>query len=402
MMGHLRLAEPNEAPPGPARATSKALTIALIVVALAACSPSSTTIDSGANTPTPPPAADLTSERIQTELGSPPFEPVNWQRTVGAFTAIGDDRLPDPAQIALMTAATAEIPDQVTATPRSLVRTSSVTGPSDAEGAHAVALALGPDIYLLDPVFDLDGGTTRLNLAYALTHELVHVEQWYALDPAYVAASRAGEISEIVLADGSTSVAAFAAATGWTDTDPDPIATEWVLSGDAVASSPYGATSPVEDMADTVAWAAMGRTNWLDQAHLDWLQQWAGVPAATFATAKPWSPSGSQEVLSADAVFDETQVANLLDSTGSIHAEPLYFELPGNIAEPDAFVAELSGHLTDRAMTGTLTRLADDRLPRYAGSFTRPDGTLFWVEFWDFRSSDLGPTTPILTYVLVW
>ncbi len=384
------------------------LALALLVVAVAACSTSSPTTGPtiGPTTEpgavTAPPAADLTSERIQTELGSPPFEPVNWQRTVGPFTAIGDDRLPDPAQIALMTASTAEIPSQLTTVPRSLVRTSSVTGPSDANGAHAVAVALGPDIYLLDPVFALDGGTTRLNLAYALIHELVHVDQWYALDPAYVAASRAGEISEIVLADGSIAVAEFATATGWVDDDPDPDSTNWVLSGDGVASSPYGATSPVEDMADTVAWAAMGRTNWLDKAHRDWLEGWTGVSAETFATAKPWSPAGSREVLSADAVFDETEVSALLEAGGAAHAEPLYFELPEDIAEPDDFVMELSVHLATRDLQGTLTRLADDRLPRYAGSFARPDGTTFWVEFWDFRGSELGPSAPILTYVLIW
>lgn len=404
----LRLAEPPPRQTGSQQASRRLVGWVFALVLLGACSSPGNPSDvpPGSTVPAetaPVPAVDLTNERIQTELGSPPFEPVNWQRSVGPFLAIGDDQLPDPEQIALMTAAAGEIPPQLTTEPRALVRTSRFTAPSNESGAHAVAVALGPDIYLLDPVFDLDGGTSRLNLAYALTHELVHVAQWYDLDPQYVAAARAGDIPEVVLADGSASVADFAEATGWRDTDSDPTSAVWELGDDATASSEYGATSPVEDMADTVAWAALGRTDWLDAAHLAWLEAWLGVPAETLAAGKPWSPAGSREVLSAAPVYDDSAVADLLDE-GFTDAEPLYFELPDTIGDPAEFAEEIGHRLAERGMVGSLGEVADDRLPRFAGAMERADGTMFWVELWDFRESDLpsGPDLPILTYVLVW
>ena len=51
-------------------------------------------------------------------------------------------------------------------------------------------------------------------------------------------------------------------------------------------------------------------------------------------------------------------------------------------------------------MTGELALVPDDRLPRYAGVFQRFDDSVYWVELWDFRGTELGDA-PVLTYVLI-
>ena len=68
-------------------------------------------------------------------------------------------------------------------------------------------------------------------------------------------------------------------------------------------------------------------------------------------------------------------------------------------------VQQVRTQLGTRGFAGTLQLTADERLPRYSGLFTRPDGVKLWVEVWDFRYStafSAAPDGPVLSYVTAW
>lgn len=378
----------------------KNIFLLVAILSLAACSPDAVPED-------PPPittttnvvALDLSDPAVAESLGSPPFASVTWQRVVGPYTAVGDTPLPDATQLALMEAAIVDLPEWMEITPRNLIRTAALPTNIVPVSEHAVAAAAGPDIYLLDPVFALDGSTTRIDLTYAIMHELVHVAQWYSLDPTYVAAALSGSLDRIDLSIGSLDVAAFALATGWTEQSNG----SWQLAPDADTVSSYAMTGPVEDMAETVAWAAVGRTDWLDERHRVWLEDWAGVPLATLAEGMPWSPSGSAELFSASPIFDETRVEDVAAERSATHIEPTYFLWPDEATAAPDLAGVITEQLEARNLAGSLELVVDDRLPRYSGLFERTDGTAFWVEFWDFRGTTLSDIEgPVLTYVALW
>ena len=344
-------------------------------------------------------AADLTDPSVAAELGSPPFSEIGWQRIVGPYTVVGDTQLPDATQLTLMEAAVSDLPPFLGITPRNLIRTSVLPNNIVPISEHAVAAAAGPDIYLLDPVFAIDGSTTRIDLTYAIMHELVHVSQWYSLDPAYTNAALRGEFDRLDLTIGSLDVAAFARATGWME-EPDG---SWSLDPNSRPVSDYAMTGPVEDMAETVAWAVVGRTDWLDADHQTWLESWIDVPLTTLATGMPWSPTGSSELFSASPLFDEVALRAAAAARRATHIEPTYFLLPNDIDQASSFSAVVTEHLTARQLTGSLELVTDDRLPRYSGLFERSDGVAFWVELWDFRGTDISEIdSPVLAYVALW
>ena len=267
------------------------------------------------------PTADTTTEQVdltdpvtQTSLGSPPFSPVNWQRFVGPFDIVGDDALPNVDQMALIDAALAELPIEVFQHPRSFVRTSAV--PANLDPTRTLAVAAGPDIYLLDNVFAIDGSTSLLNLTYAVAHELAHTDQWFHLTDEYVQTVLSGDVDRVDLLEGSSLVRSFASATGWAqDTDGS-----WTLSDEHRTASVYARTNPAEDMAESVAWASVGRSDWLDQPRRDWVEQWAGMPLDQFAADMPWSPAGSDELTAATPIYDEDAVSQFAnDRSASAH-----------------------------------------------------------------------------------
>jgi len=344
-------------------------------------------------------AADLTDPAVAAALGSPPFSEIGWQRIVGPYTAVGDTQLPDATQLILMEAAIADLPASLGIAPRNLIRTSALPTNIVPISEHAVAAAAGPDIYLLDPVFALDGSTTRIDLTYAIMHELVHVAQWYSLEGAYVAEALSGELDHIDLEKGSEEVAAFAEATGWTEQSDG----SWLLGPNARTVSDYAMTGPVEDMAETVAWAVVGRTDWLDDDRRAWLETWTELPLASLAAGMPWSPNGSSELFSTSPLFDETGVADAAAARLATHIEPTYFLLPNDIDPAPSFAATVTEQLAARRLTGALKPVNDDRLPHYSGLFERPDGAAFWVELWDFRGTDISEIdSPVLAYVALW
>jgi hypothetical protein len=367
------------------------LVLAGILSSCALAAPTATTI---------PSSFDLTDPPLLARLGSPPIEDVVWERTVDDFTVVGSTPHADPSQLELLAAALEEVPEVLleAAPPREFVRIDSVVG--EEQVGKAVAFTSGPDVYLVDRTFNPHGhGTTRLDLARALAHELTHVAQFRTLDPSYVAAVLDGELGRVDPANGSDLVREFAAKTGWSDTSSDPLHASWHLDGPAATD--YGATGPAEDMAESVAMVAMGRANWIPDDHTAWVEQWLGTSAERLALGKPWIPAGSAEVITSQTLYDEAAVATA--APGAAHREAHYFELPVDIENYLALGPDIEHALLQRGLSGTLTRISDAADPHSQGLFTRTDGVRFWVELWDFRgSTNASPPVPILIYVELW
>lgn len=375
-------------------------TLLLASMLLAACGTSADTTPA-----THPPVVvdrtfDLTDPAVQSEVGSPPFEPVGWQRFVGPFTAIGDRELPNQPEVDLIAAAAADVPPQLAEPVRNIVRTAAAP-PSHLDTSLSVAVALGPDVYLLDRVFTLEGGTTRYAVSYAINHEIAHVHQWFALDNAYLNAAERGQIEQLDLAAGSKLVWDFAETVGWENQSTDPLRPMWEI-GQAISATPYGATNPAEDMAETIALTTSGRGNWLDERHRMWVESFANASIDELGAGQPWVPAGGVEINSVDPLYDEDAVAEAVGDRS--HVEPTYFQLPAGSSPGEDLAAEVAAHLAIRGMAGSMEPIADDQVPRWAGLFERPDGAGWWVEVWDFPAGTLddGPEGPIISYVMLW
>ena len=341
----------------------------------------------------PAPPADLDDPVVAAAIGSPQFADIAWERRAGRWTIVGDGPLPQPTDVEIIQAASSDIPAEIAIGPRQLIRTASAGVPADHPASVAVAVAKGPDVYLLDAAFAGSQAATRWSVGRVLVHELVHVAQWYELSDAYVAAARAGDIEPLTLDDGSKLVADWADATGWADATADPLTATWSLTG--TAPNAYAQTSPTEDMAESVSLAAAGLGDWLDPARAAWVEDWAGVSLETLAAGKPWAPLGAVEVTSEGALYDETAAAAAAP-TASTHADALYFELPSDSPPIGEIAAVLTSRLNGRDIPGDL-RLDGQR---YNGTFVRSDGSVFWVELIEGR--DLGADGPLLIYVWLW
>lgn len=345
---------------------------------------------------------DLSDPALLARLGSPPFEDIVWKRTVAGVSLLGATASADPAELELLAGALEEVPAALlkVGLPRNLIRIKSV-GSEEAIG-KAVAFTKGPDIYLVDRTFALNGDpTTRMELARALIHELAHVAQYRSLEDAYVEAALTGGVDQVDPATGSTLVRSFAASIGWIDQSAEPLEASWFLPDSIKASSDYGRTGAGEDMAEAVSMVALGRSNWIPAAHTRWVEQWLGSSATTLERGKPWAPAGSREVISGDLLYDEAGLAGTVIRFD--HVEPLYFSLPEWAAAHVQLAAEIQQRLLERRLSGVLSLTDDTRLPRYAGLFTGISGVSLWVELWDFREATGFKTAdPILTYVVLW
>lgn len=338
-------------------------------------------------------AADLTDPVVAAALGSPEFADIVWERRAGRWTIVGDGPLPQPADVQTIQAASSDIPDAIATEPRQLIRTSGAGVPAGHPASAAIAVAKGPDVYLLDAAFSGSQAATRWSVGRVLVHELVHVAQWYALSDGYVAAARSGELDSLDLDDGSTIISDWAESTGWANTSDDPLHATWTLDGEAPNS--YAATSPAEDMAESVSLASAGLGDLLDAARAQRVEAWTDSTLEGLAAGKPWAPFGSVEVTSATPLYDETE-ALATAPTGAAHVDPLYFELPNDSPDLAEIASELSDRLTARGLNGGLQLNGE----QYAGSFARSDGSVFWVELVEGR--DLGADGPLLVYVWLW
>lgn len=368
------------------------LTVLLLAALLTSCVAAPRT--------TIPSSLDLTDDHLLTQLGAPPFDNVVWQRSVDGLTVVGSRPHPDPAELDLLGAALEEVPSGIAnlGSPRELIRITSA--PEEEQVGKAVAFTKGPDIYLVDRTFDPHGnGTTRLDLARALAHEMAHVAQFMTLEPSYIEAVLNGELDRVDPADGSQLVEDFAAATGWTNTSSDPLHASWHLDGPAATE--YGATGPAEDMAESIAMVAIGRGNWLPDNRSRWVENWLGLDTADLAQGKPWIPAGSTEVVSALNLYDVDAVASV--APDATHQDAHYFELPTTTEDLLVFEPRLENVLGQRGFSGSFSRTDQQDVPHYQGIFTRTDGIRFWIELWDFRNTGAGnPDVPLLAYVELW
>ena len=337
--------------------------------------------------------ADLTDPVVAAALGSPEFADIAWERRTGRWTIVGNGPLPQPADVETIQAASSDIPAAITTEPRQLVRTSTAGVPAGHPASAAIAVAKGPDVYLLDAAFSGSQAATRWSVGRVLVHELVHVAQWYGLSDDYVAAARSGDLESLDLDHGSGIVSEWAEATGWANTSDDPLRATWTLTGKAPNS--YAATSPAEDMAESVSLAAAGLGDLLDATRAEGVEDWTGSTLEDLASGKPWAPFGSIEVTSATPLYDEA-AARAVTPPGATHADPLYFELPNN--SPD--LAEIAGQLSTRLAARGLSGHVQLNDQKYEGSFARPDGSVFWVELVEGRN--LGADGPLLVYVWLW
>lgn len=348
------------------------------------------------------PPADLGDPAVLDRLGVAGPDARVWQRSVGAIEVVGTTSRAVPSELDLLAAAAADVPAAVweSAGLRTIVRAADL-GSADLEPETA-AFSRGPDIYLIDRTFrDPRVGGTRLSMTRVLLHELAHVAQFNALTEDYVEAVLAGDITDTDTSNGSALVADFAEATGWENRGSDPFNPIWVLPSGAEGTTRYGATSPDEDMAESLAEVALGRDTTVSEDRIRWIEEWLGVGRASLARGMPWIPDGAVRAFFTDAVYDEARVASLRPA----HVEPEYWELP-EAGEPGERLADRIGsELRNRALTGRLDRTDDPRLPRFAGLFRRSDGAAFWVELWDFREATGirgAPPRPVLTYVMLW
>jgi len=349
-------------------------------------------------------AVELLDTTTLARLGVP--EPaIDWERSIDRLRYVGAGRAPSDAEVGLVRQVIDDMPTSLLASTevRWVVRSSEVTG---ARPNHptAVAFAVGPDIYLLDRAFGLsEGGSTRFDLARAVAHELVHVAQFGSLETGYVEAALDGQLAQLDPIAGSALAAAFAEETGWALTSTDPLARTWALNAGVTAASAYGATSPGEDMAEAVALVVLGLADLVPPDRVRWVEGWLGAPADALAIGQPWVPAGSTEVLSADPLYDTEAVAAVRGAL--THEEPLYFELARDVEPSEELAETIESRLRSRVLAGSMDRIPDDRVPRFGGRFNRPDGTMWWVELWDFRERAVGvtgPSTPILVYVALW
>jgi hypothetical protein len=316
----------------------------------------------------------------------PEVSGIVWQREVGDLPVVGVTIAADPLELSLIGAALDQVPTAIRdkAAVRQLVRAVE----AEALDPATLAFSRGPDIYLIDRTFE---GTTRLELAYTLAHELAHVAQYASLDHEFVD----GAIESLDFNRASLDVQDFIEAIGWID-GPDGWYSESAPSG----TTAYGATGPSEDMAESVALVATGRAGELSADRVAWVEGWAGTSARDMAQGKPWRPPGAAVIGSSNPIYDEAAVAAL----GGSRREPLYLLLADDGAATASLVDIIGRELRSRGMAGVLEPIADTTAPRFGGLMVPADGSRLWVELWDFREATVtgSPDGAVLTYVDVW
>jgi hypothetical protein len=324
---------------------------------------------------------------LEAGVAVPEVTGIVWRREVRGLPVVGITAAADPIELALIGAALDQVPAELLdkADVRQLVRAAE----AEALDPATLAFSRGPDIHVIDRTFE---DTTRLELAYNLAHEVAHVAQFASLDPEFVD----GAIDSVDFNRASRDVQAFVEAIGWIED-----AEGWVSDSAATGATAYGATGPSEDMAESVALVATGRSGELSADRVAWVEEWVGVKAQDMARGKPWRPPGATVIGSSNPIFDEAAVRSL----GGSRREPLYLLLADDGASTESLVELIGQELRSRAMAGVLAPIADSAVPRFGGVMVLPDGSRLWVELWDFRdATDFTDAPPgvVLTYVDVW
>lgn len=330
---------------------------------------------------------------ITIEIETP--ETIDWRRTVGDIEVAGSRTSPSAEELGLLDAALAELPESLVE--RAAVRTIyRIPSDAQAEDSEALAFTRGPDIYLTDGTFLRVGG--RLEMAEVLAHEMAHAWQYAALTDADL--DRLDTLDGGMIFVATDFVRGFAEDVGWRDsgTEDSPA---WHLPGAGTGTTPYGATSPAEDMADSVSRVVTGRASELSTDRVRWVESLLDASSRDLASGKPYLPAGAVEVAPGTALYDEARAARL--SSGKI--EPRSWALPESSATTSTLAREIQDELSRRRLGGNLRRTDDASVARYAGEFVRGDGVRFLVELWDFRDApgySNPPPQPVLTYVVLY
>ena len=340
-------------------------------------------------------AYDVSDPQTLLDLGVPEVTDHGWERVAGDTTIKGTTPRAVPAEIDRIAAALADVPDALLAKVRlrDLIRAPDI----DSGGLHPAtqAFARGPDIYLIDRTFS-EAGMDRWGLAEVLAHELAHVGQFDRLEAAYIESIIDGERT-LVVEGSSELVEDFAGAVGWRSSGSPAT---WSLS-DPSRTTAYGATSPHEDMAESVAMVATGRADWISSDRVQWVENWLDAPAESLAQGMPWVPPGAESLRSSDPVYDQTAVGRV----NAAHVEPRYWLLPTASAAGADLATDVDLQLRRRGFAGTMERIQDGRVPRWGGTYLRSDGVHLRAELWDFRDQtgfSSAPDGPLLSYVMLW
>lgn len=319
---------------------------------------------------------------------------IDWRRSIQGIEVLGSGTDPSADEMALLEAAITELPRSLLefATVRTIYR---VVANDSADDHEAIAFARGPDIYLTNDTFARARG--RFELAAVLAHELTHVAQFQALSTEDI--KRVSGILDGEVYSATTFVADFALEVGWRYVG-STASPNWIIE-DPTGTTPYGATSPAEDMADTMAMVTMGRASGVSSARVRWAERTLGVTARDLGSGKPFVPPGSTEVAPRSPLYDEAKAAR----TAVLHIEPQSFALPATSPTATQLVRSIQDELGRRGLSGRLRQTDDPQITRYSGEFIRSDGLRFLVELWDFREAPgfaNAPTRPVLTYVALY
>jgi hypothetical protein len=365
----------------------RSLILLLIVTASACNALDLPVLDSQRGTPVP---IDLSDTDQMALLGSPEPTGILWQRTVAGFTILGQTAAPDADELAIIKIALSNLPDSLPNQVRYFVR---ATDSRDLVSGDPFAATQGPDIYLFDASFSREL-SPAFSLRRAIIHELVHVEQFASLDPLHVGNLLTGDEDQVRLSE-SLLIPAFAKTTGWEESNGS-----WVLIGPA--ANDYGATSPTEDMAESVAKAFAGEVDQLSDGHRRAVINWLGVSESDLSDGVPWVPAHAEEVAIEPDLFD---TAAVLRMAGTRRYDIISFTLPASSDDAEAVAADVEAALRNNGFSGELLIANDAAILRYEGQFLLRDGTIVWTEIRDFREApgfSNGPGVPVLIYVIVW
>jgi hypothetical protein len=132
---------------------------------------------------------------------------------------------------------------------------------------EGVAFTSGPYIFVSDITFEkqdsYDTGTYR-GLVRIFAHEFTHVAQFFEVkkDP---------EVLDENYLENTDFMMSWIKSTGWQEQSHT-----WILNKDEVTTT-YGATSPIEDIADSVGSMVVGEEFAVSQDRIDWIINWLGI-----------------------------------------------------------------------------------------------------------------------------
>lgn len=314
---------------------------------------------------------------------------IDWVRTVAGYEISGSGRQIDLGELSLLQEAFEIMPDPVLelAQPDALFRIPR----GEQVSSLASAFTKGSDIYITDHTFEV--AQTPLIMKSILAHELVHVAQFQAL---VVELEASGAIPTDDAMEGSALVRDFAEAVGWqADDSGDTVV--WTLSFSR-GTTEYGRSSPVEDMADSLAMIVTGAEDTISASRVTWITDWLDTSLATLDRGGLWVHETGERVTSEVDLFNSV----LVQTNGIVDPVPTYYAWDEDGSSIERLTNLVRQRLRAYGWAGTLTPIVDPAVPRVGGVFSIGARTM-WVEVWDFPHGQHvtgGPDGPLVAYVV--